>query len=202
MRGGARAPKSTWKASSSEKEFDLFGSEARMRGERSALVGLGVVGLRSALCRNSLTDCDVMPRIVTAYCCAPGPPLRTPATGLACLLSTIVAWTTLTAGERLPRLPSKMSCEGWGESIFAAAVTDPASLTWSDWSVSLCACPSSQPGARRLRLPSPGSAVSNVACTRRPPGTAAIGEPASSTACTVAEVIGVPLSSHAGQARE
>ena len=181
---------------------DGTGDGAGVGARVGLAVGLGVGGLRSAFCRNSFTDCDVMPRIVTAYCCAPAPPLRTPATGLACLLSTIVAWTTLTAGERLPRLLSKMSCEGWGESRGAAAVTDPASLTWSDWSVSLCAWPSSQPGARLLRLPLLSSALSTVACTRRPPRIAAIGEPASSTACTVAEVIGAPLSSHAGHARE
>mmetsp|Transcript_25053 Transcript_25053/g.50856 ORF Transcript_25053/g.50856 Transcript_25053/m.50856 type:complete len:210 (-) Transcript_25053:259-888(-) len=124
MRGGARAPKSTSKASSSchsrslRRSRSALGSGGRIRGERSALDGLGVVGLR--LWRASFTDCEVIPRIVTAYCEPMPPPLPPLVATRAYLLSTIVAWTTLIAGECFPRLLPMMS-SGLGASRVAAA---------------------------------------------------------------------------------
>mmetsp|Transcript_26793 Transcript_26793/g.63340 ORF Transcript_26793/g.63340 Transcript_26793/m.63340 type:complete len:234 (-) Transcript_26793:11-712(-) len=150
-----------------------------------------------------------MPRIVTVYCAPPLPPPPPSAAALACLLSIIVAWTTLTAGGSLLRLLSAMSCAGRGVSrtvvvaAAAAAAAPPCSPSSSELPLSpSCVWPSSQPGGRRLRLPSLGSAASTMPCTRRSgnegTGSTGIGVPASSTACTVAKVIGVPSSMHVG----
>ena len=104
-----------------------------MRGERSALDGLGALG---SLQRASLTACDAMPRMVTTYCADPAhaPPACTAA--LACLLSTIVAWTTLTAGESLLRLPAAMGCAArgcTGSAAFDADAAPPSSSSSSEW---------------------------------------------------------------------